>query len=458
MASTRPTSVRGLYTPPAEEWVFLPPSVSPPAHAPATPTHLPTPFTPAADIDDAVETVYGPLQTFATQYFVTALGMPFEVGKTLLQIEYRPRRRFAPDDELVEAEKKEWDAEDDELSNPEEAEAYFTDRLASSTTSFVPPPAPAPDASGYLPDPSPTWLLKDDPDVSRGNGVWGMIRRVRATPSEGLPALWKSQIVSTIHSILSNVVQPQIHSLVLVLYPTRGVPLDFPLTALPHPAVPLALQVGSHLLAHFLLSPLELLRTRMIALPSSHPSTPSSAALFRRTIEDEGGFFGLYFHPNLVIPTVLEHTIRPLLTLSIPLVLERQFGLSPDLAPITYSLADLGLNIAALLVVLPIETVRRRLQVQTRPPAGKRIKSVVRLRDRDYVGVVEAMWRIVTEETAVPRKRQMTEKDEGGLMAGVRQLYRGFGMAVSAHVTVFGLGLVSAGLGGRGLDAGWKEI
>lgn len=33
-----------------------------------------------------------------------------------------------------------------------------------------------------------------------------------------------------------------------------------------------------------------------------------------------------------------------------------------------------------------------------------------------------------------------------------------FGMAATAHVTVFGLGLVSQSLGGGGFDGGWKEI
>jgi fusion and transport protein UGO1 len=33
-----------------------------------------------------------------------------------------------------------------------------------------------------------------------------------------------------------------------------------------------------------------------------------------------------------------------------------------------------------------------------------------------------------------------------------------FGMAAGAHLTVFALGLVSAGLGGRSLEYGWKEI
>lgn len=33
-----------------------------------------------------------------------------------------------------------------------------------------------------------------------------------------------------------------------------------------------------------------------------------------------------------------------------------------------------------------------------------------------------------------------------------------FGMAAGAHLTVFALGLVSAGLGGRSIEYGWKEI
>ena len=133
----------------------------------------------------------------------------------------------------------------------------------------------------------------------------------------------------------------------------------------------------------------------------------------------------MLFHPNLFIPTVLEHSIRPLLTLSIPLLLERQFGISPDLSPVTYSVCDLGLGLGSLLILLPIETVRKRLQLQARGPRGKRIRTIVKTREMDYVGVVEAIWRIVTEETGVRRRREMTEKDEGGVFAGIRQLYRG---------------------------------
>lgn len=118
-STSRPASVRGLYSkhtdsdrgqvpadhpaPPSEEWVFLPPTVSAPtSKLPPAPSHLPTP-TPMLPDDDDTSGAYGPIQLFAAEYFSTALGMPFEVGKTLLQIEYRPRKRFdtTPDEAKV---------------------------------------------------------------------------------------------------------------------------------------------------------------------------------------------------------------------------------------------------------------------------------------------------------------------------------------------------------------------
>lgn len=62
------------------------------------------------------------------------------------------------------------------------------------------------------------------------------------------------------------------------------------------------------------------------------------------------------------------------------------------------------------------------------------MKTIVKVRERDYIGVVEGMWRIVTEETGVRRKRVMTEKDEGGVFSGIRQLYRGVGSTSSLRV------------------------
>ena len=57
----------------------------------------------------------GPIQLFVAEWFTTALGMPFEVGKTLLQVEYRPRKRFdaVPEDGEGIVVEKDRDREDE---------------------------------------------------------------------------------------------------------------------------------------------------------------------------------------------------------------------------------------------------------------------------------------------------------------------------------------------------------
>lgn len=96
--------------------MFLPPTVSPPSSAsPPTPSHLPAPFSLPDDAEELTTSIYGPIQLFAAEWFTTALGMPFEVGKTLLQVEYRPRKIF--DTEVALDEKLPEEAEpDDQVS------------------------------------------------------------------------------------------------------------------------------------------------------------------------------------------------------------------------------------------------------------------------------------------------------------------------------------------------------
>jgi hypothetical protein len=225
-----------------------------------------------------------------------------------------------------------------------------------------------------------------------------------------------------------------------------------------NPTIPLGLHVAAHLLTHMFLSPLELLRTRLIVQPSSDPKSKSSIGLLRESISEEGGVAKLYTHPQLFIPALLEHTLRPIFTLSIPLIIERRLGITPDGSPITYQMLDLSLGLASLLVILPIETVRKRLQLQDRMSStevwqrgGKREKrkSVVRLRKREYYGLVDTIWRIVTEETGVPKKKRSKRRasrtehvnpvdeheKQRAAFDGIKQLYRGVSAAVVLGIT-----------------------
>lgn len=473
---------------------------------------------------------YSLLLAFASEYLTTALGQPFEVGKTLLQVEWTPREDVAPAEEEVFSEDSSSDEVESDgeeqgagagtrsaagagarrrqrtarpsttqpssqtiIDNPEDAEAYFSDVIsgaAGGSRPFVPTAVDGAgsnveealeidrDAEGYLPDIPTSYRIRTDVSPSGSKGVWGMMRRVRRTPSEGLPGLWKGQLLGTAHSLLTTNLQPIVHDLLLLAIPMSvgggsgasgslrlNASLDLPLASHPHPAIPLGLHVAAHLITHIFLSPLELLRTRTIVQPSSARSTLSSPRMLREIVRSEGGVLsGLFFHPQLFLPAVLEHTLRPLFTLSIPLFIERQLKVTPDSSPVAYSILDLGLGLASLLVILPIETVRKRLQLQERRrpalkdeptqvvSAADAVRpSIVRLRDQPYIGIVEAIYRIVTEETgtrkrrrrrssnrrpSMPRRRSSMAQGGGqpmeskrSVLDGVRQLYRGVSTA-----------------------------
>lgn len=531
----------------------------------------------------------------ALQYTSTCLAMPFEVGKLLLQVQWVPRddvwlsltqqaalsqRRTitsstrqakAPPqqsqaEEVTEAweqevapEATEWDdeanaqqedeLEDDlveaDLSDEEDADAYFRDVTSKPTrpdTSLYSgrKKRRMVDASGYVMRKSvydqgarPEFVM---PVVVRG-GVWEMMKAV-GRGKEGWLGLWKGSLTSFVLEVTSSTIQPIISSILSLFAPTALSPL--PLAYAPYPYKTLGLLLSSHLITGVLVSPLDLVRTRLIAqstLPA-HRKYSGPYDAIRKTLREEGGWKTAYLHPNLLIPTILDFTLRPLLSLGAPLLIEHTLRLEPNTHPISYAIAELAISTASLCITLPIETVRRRLQLQVRKPSGSKseefassssrkitsatlqqqqqtitttttttatshgginltagnvgvrgLRTCVETRPIAYVGVVEAIYRIVTEETVATHIRSAPKAAdanstknacEGGdasesaeathMMAqsgilaaktghsslgGLRSLYRGFGMAFSANLVVFMLTLVS---GERAGPAGWAEI
>jgi len=134
--------------------------------------------------------------------------------------------------------------------------------------------------------------------------------------------------------------------------------------------------------------------------------------------------------------------------------------------PIAWGIAELAGSCLSLLVTLPFETIRRRLQVQTRGTA-KPITGCVQLRPAPYNGVVDTFWHILTEERSdlPPRRHRKLDKEEeeektvveeeGWLrQTGIGQLYRGLGMRLGASIIVFALASIS----GEDADSGWAEL
>lgn len=400
-----------------------------------------------------------------------------------------------------------------------------------------------------------------------------MIKAI-ARGKEGVLALFKGALTTFLMDISNATLQPALYGLLSIFVPgsratvlpaselfTSGV--DLPLSYSPRPWRALSVVFLSHVATGVLISPLDLVRTRLVAQSLVPTTSVSTSTTNRRgwwsgrkyiwpwdalhTIRrEEGGWIGVYLHPNLLVPTLLDYTFRPLIALATPLLIDQVLRTEPGAAPARYALAELVVSTLGLLVTLPIETIRRRLQVQTRfssrssskrsqrtttdltaaaegssdfklesldtptepktargamgrtalPGLGtaiapQRLRTCVLTRPEPYAGVLDALVKIVREEsTPTPRpdsdctttavsvatttssvhrastsggreRREVPTPDEVlahpgySSLGGLRNLYRGFSMGFGANLLVFLLTIVSGERGGVG---SWTEM
>ncbi|KAF8971459.1 mitochondrial carrier domain-containing protein [Flammula alnicola] len=500
-----PPSLRDLYIDPNQAWSFVPPTPpnasssapSAPAPAPADPSTITYQWSsrpshnsifdlsPSLDMSEPAGVNVAQLfkafvASAVLQYTSTAIVMPWEVGKLLLQVQWVPRDAGEVDvlEEIGE------DDNEDALSDDSTGDdSYFADPHAAPTTSRPPAPRARTDDQGYVIRRSvleegtrPEYIIP----VGSADGVWGMMKRVGRFRAEGWLALWKGLLTSCVTEVISDTLQPMLNGFLQSLFFPNMSPFHQP---------PIILPVASHLITGFLLSPLDLVRTRLIvqSFTARYRRYSGPIDAFQQILRDEGGLRGMYLHPHLLIPTLLDNALRPIVSLALPGMVTSYFGyghITEDTHPIGWGMAELGSSCLGLLVTLPIETIRRRLQVQVRGSAAP-VKGCVELRPAPYNGVVDAFWHILTEERSdlpisqSPRRRRMSskgkEKAREGTAAegeketveerdeyqswfrntGLGQLYRGLGMRLGASAIVFGLALIG---GGDEADGGWAEI
>ncbi|CEQ39340.1 SPOSA6832_00863 [Sporobolomyces salmonicolor] len=486
-----------------------------------------------SDLDDVgagLPTAGTMLRAFVTSSLLSFTGVamvqPFEVGKTLLQVQWVPKDGLDLQAEFPDAGAGEEvsdevsrslgptrvDPRSSRLSCSEaapltlerlrplqiedeaEAEAYFSDLASVAQPSFAPPPSARPtDPSGYLTrsgvndsalGTKPEWVM---PIVVQG-GVWDMIKAVGRWKGEGWSSLWKGQLTSCIIDGLATTVQPFILTCLTVVFLPSSSFSSLPIIYSPKPGPLLLFSTISHAVTTVLLSPLDLVRTRLIVQSAqpAHRKYSNPFHALRTILHEEGGLKATYFHPNLFLPAILEGVFRPLIHLATPLIITRYLHLEPSTSPLSYGLAELVLSTAGLLVTIPLETIRRRLQIQSRAEfvragraggVGRPWRTCVETRPAPYAGMVEAVYRILTEETGkIPRRRRLRRRSSAGPGAdkvqeeeekedlstaglgasgGLRQLYRGLGMGLGANVVVFLLGLVA---GGQETSSGWAEM
>ena len=271
-------------------------------------------------------------------------------------------------------------------------------------------------------------------------------------------------LTSTLTEILSGGLQPLLHSLFEgMLMPNPGSPSSF--------RTPVLIPLASHLLTGFILSPLDLVRTRLMVQSARYPTYSGPIDALRKILKHEGGIRGVYFHPHLFLPTIIDCTLRPLAPFLFPALVTKYLAISPESHPFLLSCAEFLGNMAGLLVSIPFETVRRRLQIQVRGTA-KPIRTCVEVRPVPYNGMVDAFWHIITEERSdIPIKTKRRHRKSHGTKArvedavekkeswlrntGIGQLYRGLGLRLGANAVVFTLANL---IGKEEQDGGWAEL
>jgi len=267
-----------------------------------------------------------------------------------------------------------------------------------------------------------------------------------------------AQLTTCVLDSVSSTVQPILLSGLTLLFLPASSLVGLPLIYSPTPGPLLLLSTLSHTITSVIFSPLDLVRTRLIVQSAqpAHRKYSGPIDALQTIAREEGGWSSVYLHPNLLIPTILEGIVRPLLHLASPVIISRYLHLEPSTAPVWFGLAELVLGATGLLLTIPIETVRKRLQIQSRAaveakmakagPGGqaerRAWRTCVETRPTPYAGVVEAVYRILTEETGqIPRRRrtsrgsqlavgEVEEKEDLhgvglGAANGLRQLYRG---------------------------------
>ncbi|KAI8327402.1 mitochondrial carrier domain-containing protein [Choanephora cucurbitarum] len=382
--------------------------------------------------DHALKSWTGKVASFAVhKYFITMLTSPFEVGTTLLQVQYSPHQ---------------------DVENP-----FHSDTDTDDEEGFFRRPASL-DMSRVRPDLSTMTSVSVYDDKNRpvhqmapmeGGGVLEILNSIIKQSTEGWASLFKGQRVTWLYEMLRAVLRPALESSLNDIF---GLYDDtIPLLHLDNVTPNIATMVFSHVAVGILLSPLEIIRTRLV-VQSASPLCRKYKGPFhalRLMLSEEGGLSGIYLNKNL-IPTILYHTITPLLASSTPLLITRLLHIT---AGFTYPIRTCG-----LLLMLPLETIRKRLHCQV--PQAASFKTAVALRPQPYRGLLDALYKTMKEEGTKEKRSKKNKripsnkwtsssseesdadlftdikkkKESNSSAWGIRGLYRGFSMQLAGHV------------------------
>ncbi|KAJ3021751.1 hypothetical protein HKX48_007826 [Thoreauomyces humboldtii] len=407
----------------------------------------------------------------AVQFLAKAIANPFEAGTILQQVQFLPSDAYLEryretsrlsDVETSDAEAEEAPEEDDsDDSSPEHEDDIFGSDAPRSYVQSVMDRSDeigAADASGYLlvghSEDEPTRAPYQLPPLE--GSALATVGEIISSNNEGFSSLWKGQTPAWTHEMAHSVMQPgletQINDLIREQESHHFMDLDTD-------AQTLLVKIASHSISSFILSPLDLIRTRLV-VQTANPYHRKYRGPFHclMTMIREEGWSSIYFGRHF-LPSILHQTLVPAFQHAAPVVIEHLLGVIPDDSPVTYTICELAFKCVELAVTMPLETTRRRLQCQiaTREPEERPFEPAVARSPLPYTGLVDCATRIVLEESGHRRKRDPKESTSGVSTPparrrrrksrpkkdrtwwsswGVRGLYRGFRLRLMSSVVL----------------------
>jgi fusion and transport protein UGO1 len=139
------------------------------------------------------------------------------------------------------------------------------------------------------------------------------------------------------------------------------------------------------------------------------------------------------FAAPILSASILYHGLVCFFKNSPPLIINRILGISGQDAPVLYALCELVINITELIVLLPVETARRRLFCQPRPRIlvdDRPFRPLVELRPLPYTGVIDCMKSVIAEEGGLRHRtrRGGRRRPSTDAVGGSRPWWDGFGL------------------------------
>ncbi|KAJ1898835.1 hypothetical protein LPJ66_002498 [Kickxella alabastrina] len=419
------------------------------------------------------------------RFISTLLACPFSISQTLLQVQYLPtaaKYSGMKDKQEGDAAKaydsEEGDAEDN-VPDPDDPAyyEYLRARHSGRTVQYRPAGRARVDHRGYVVEGQkegsfkPGYMLDALPETKLT-----VLRRLLSHPTEGFLSMFKGTLSQWLYNMLHLLLQPTLEG---VLNEMLGLYDSAPMATYIDASAPSALTlVVSNALVGWLLSPLELVRTRLMIQSASpiHRKYSGTFHALKTVMKEEGGLMSLYFSPFHMVPSLLKHTLDPVFRDMGSFALDRVAGIDPYDQPTTFALGGLIWKTMSAAVMLPIDTIRTRLQAQTRyvsklkgsKPLGssavagkdsfKEFRTCVPLSEVPYTGMGNCAWRMVTEEGE--SLGQMKKRQAAVMMAimngddmkaqrmqvgqyGLRALYPGITLQLVANVAIFGLSFIS---------------